>query len=230
MKKDNLAPILFILIISGFSLTNLVAQDKAKHEENEANQYMNRNSIETLVNAFDSPDRADWQQPDKVIEVFGDVKGQKIMDLGAGSGYFTLRLAAKGAQVIAADVSTSFQEVISEKLENPDFTELSPNIELRKVEYDDPELKSKEVDGILVVNTWHHIDNRRSYMKKAIKGIKEGGKIVIVDFKLGVSGGPPDSHKLGLIDAMSEIEGLDFKEIMVDTLLLERQYLIIGMK
>ena len=67
-------------------------------------------------------------------------------------------------------------------------------------------------------------------MKKAIKGIKDGGKIVIVDFKLGVRGGPPDSHRLGLADAMSEIENLDFKEILVDTSLLERQYVIIGIK
>jgi cyclopropane fatty-acyl-phospholipid synthase-like methyltransferase len=230
MKNIELVPILCILIINGSSLTKSIAQDVGKHDQNEANQYMNRNSIESLVNAFDSPDRAEWQQPDKVIEMFGDVDGQKIMDLGAGSGYFTLRLAAKGVNVIAADVSTSFQEVISEKLENEDFKDLSPNIELRKVEYDDPMLKSEEVDGILVVNTWHHIDDRRSYMKKAIKGIKDGGKIVIVDFKLGVKGGPPDSHKLGLKDAMSEIEGLNFKEIVVDTLLLERQYLIIGIK
>ena len=230
MKNSKLILILSLLLFSGFSITGSMAQEEGKHEENEANRYMNRNSIESLVNAFDSPDRAEWQQPDKVIEVFGDVNGQKIMDLGAGSGYFSLRLAAKGAHVIAADVSASFQEVISEKLENEDFKELSHNIELRKVEYDDPKLKNGEVDGILVVNTWHHIDDRRSYMKKAMKGINDGGKIVIVDFKLGVRGGPPDSHKLGLQDAMMEIEGLDFKEIVVDTLMLERQYLIIGIK
>lgn len=167
MKIIKLIPIISILIITGSSFTKTIAQDDGKHSENEANQYMNRNSIESLVNAFDSPGRSEWQQPEKVIAVFGDVKGQKIMDLGAGSGYFTLRLAAKGAQVIAADVSSSFQEVISEKLENQDFKELSSNIEMRKVEYDDPKLKNEEVDGILVVNTWHHIDNRRSYMKKA---------------------------------------------------------------
>ncbi len=230
MKKIKLIPILSILIVIGSTFTKAVAQDDGKQKENEANQYMNRNSIESLVNAFDSPDRAEWQQPDKVIAVFGEVKGQKIMDLGAGSGYFTLRLAARGAQVIAADVSSSFQEVISEKLENKDFKELSSKIELRKVEYDDPKLENEEVDGILVVNTWHHIDNRRSYMKKAMNGVKEGGKIVIVDFKMGVPGGPPDSHKLGLEDAMNEIDGLDFKEIVVDTLLLQRQYLIIGIK
>ena len=228
--KNKLFYILTIHLFFGLSITYSSAQDEGKHSENEANQFMNRSSIESLVSAFDSPDRAEWQQPDKVIAVFGDVNEQKIMDLGAGSGYFTLRLAAKGAYVIAADVNDNFQEVIEEKLENEDLKELSKNIELRKVAYDDPNLGIEEVDGILVVNTWHHIDNRRAYMKKAIKGVKDGGKIVIVDFKLGVRGGPPDSHRLGLADAMSEIENLDFKEILVDTSLLERQYVIIGIK
>lgn len=230
MKRNDLVHLSSVLVIYGLSISCLWAQDEGKHNENEANQYMHRNSIESLVNAFDSPDRAKWQQPDKVIAVFGDINGRKIMDLGAGSGYFTLRLAAKGAKVIAADVNDSFQEVIQEKLENDDFQELSAKIELRKVAYNDPGLEIQEVDGILVVNTWHHIDDRHSYMKKAIKGVKDGGKIVIVDFKLGVPGGPPDSHRLGLADAIKEIDNLNFTEIQVDTLMLERQYIIIGVK
>ena len=143
--KNKLFYILTIHLFFGLSITYSSAQDEGKHSENEANQFMNRSSIESLVSAFDSPDRAEWQQPDKVIAVFGDVENQKIMHLGAGSGYFTLRLAAKGAQVIAADVSDSFQEVIQDKLENEDFKELSDKIELRKVAYDDPKLGSEEV-------------------------------------------------------------------------------------
>jgi 2-polyprenyl-3-methyl-5-hydroxy-6-metoxy-1,4-benzoquinol methylase len=210
---------------------NIWAQEEEKIlQENKANQYMNQSSLESLVNAFDSPNRAGWQHPDKVISLFGDVSKQKIMDLGAGSGYFSLRLAAKGAQVIAADVSDSFQGVIQEKLDNEDFQQLARNIELRKVPYDNPGLSKSEVNGILIVNTWHHIDGRRSYMKKALEGVKKGGKIIIVDFKLGVAGGPPENHKLGLEIAMNEIQDLNFSEIQVDTTLLERQYIIIGIK
>jgi len=230
MKQKGSIQILAVFIIVLLSLTCSYGQNELDHKDNEANQFMHRNSIESLVNAFDSPERAEWQQPDKVIALFGDVNQQKIMDLGAGSGYFTLRLAAKGARVIAADVNDSFQEVIREKLENEDIQDLTANIELRKVAYDDPGLKDEELNGVLVVNTWHHIDNRRSYMKKVLKGVINGGKIIIVDFKLGVPGGPPDSHKLGLADAMEEIKDLDFTEIQVDTLMLERQYIVIGIK
>ena len=126
------------------------------------------------------------------------------------------------------NISLSFETII--EIENDDFVELSDNIELRKVTFDDPGLDKEEVDGILIVNSWHHIDNRTSYMKKVLKGVKEGGKIIIVDFKLGVASGPPDSHKLGLNDAIKEIEDLDFAAIKIDTSLLDRQYIIIGLK
>ena len=228
--KHIIIPKLLLLVLFTFGFSNIRGQEQGEQHENKANQYMNRSSIESLVNAFDSPDRAAWQKPDEVIALFGDVAGKKIMDLGAGSGYFTLRLAAKGAQVIAADVSDRFQEIILEKLEREDVRQLSESIELRKVPYENPGLKKEEVDGILIVNTWHHIDGRRSYMEKTLEGVKKGGKIIIVDFKLGVAGGPPDSHRLSLETAMDEIRDLEFAEIQIDTSLLDRQYIIIGMK
>ena len=98
---------------------------------------------------------------------------------------------------------------------------------MRKVAYDNPGLEKEEVDGILIVNTWHHIDNRRPYLQKALAGVKRGGKLIIVDFKLGAAGGPPDSHKLGMEEALNEIKGLDFKGIQTNTTLLERQYILI---
>ena len=230
MKVSLRSFLVFLFFMTYIYGGTIVAQENEVHHENEANRYMHQSSIESLVNAFDSPGRAAWQKPDEVIALFGDVSKQKIMDLGAGSGYFSIRLAAKGAQVIAADVSDSFQEIIQDKLSKQDLKLLAENIELRKVPYDNPGLNKKEVNGILVVNTWHHIDGRRSYMKKALEGVKNGGKIIVVDFKLGVPGGPPDSHKLGLETAMDEIKDLAFTEITVDTTLLERQYIIIGIK
>lgn len=228
MIKNYISFSLTLWIILGNS--HVIAQDEGLGEHNKANIHMHRSSIDELVNAFDSPSRSEWQQPDKVISLFGDLHEKKIVDLGAGSGYFTLRLAAKGAHVIAADVNDDFQEIIKEKLNSEELKTLSPSIELRKVPYDDPDLEENEADGILVVNTWHHIDNRKDYMNKVLIGIREGGRIIIVDFKLGVPGGPPDSHRLGLEKALEEIRDLDFQEIQVDTSMLERQYVIIGIK
>ncbi len=201
-----------------------------KGADNEANRYMNRATVDRLIDAFDSPERAEWQKPDDVIALFGQLEGKTIMDLGAGSGYFTFRLANHGSHVIAADVNDEFQESILEKLEQEEFRHLKSKIELRKVPYDNPALKPAEADGILLVNTYHHLDDRTEYMKNTLKGLKAGGKVIIVDFKKGTPFGPPESHKLDLRDAVNEMLEVGFKRLSIDVGLLERQYVIIGEK
>jgi 2-polyprenyl-3-methyl-5-hydroxy-6-metoxy-1,4-benzoquinol methylase len=228
----NLLKHLFILsFFFSVSLTACAQQsEKAKGPENEANLYMNRANVDRLIDAFDSPERAIWQKPQEVIALFGELEGKAIMDLGAGSGYFSFRLANYGAHVIAADVNDEFQQSIRKKLEEDEFKHLQKNIELRKVPYDNPGLQPGEVDGILIVNTYHHLDDRINYMKKALPGLKKGGKIIIVDYKTGVSFGPPESHKLSLTDAANEMLNVGFSRLIIDVSMLERQYVIIGEK
>lgn len=204
--------------------------EQGKGPDNEANRHMHRADVDRLIDAFDSPARAEWQKPDAVIALFGDLDGMTIMDLGAGSGYFTFRLANHGAKVIAADVNEEFQESIQEKLQDENFSDFKSRIELRKVPYDSPGLQSEEVDGILLVNTYHHIDDRIEYMKKALEGMKEGGKVVIVDYKTGNSWGPPESHKLSLDVAADEMLMVGFSRLIIDLQMLERQYVIIAEK
>ncbi len=205
-------------------------QSKEEGASNEANRYMHQSNIDRLIDAFESPGRTAWQKPDEVIALFGDIKDKKIMDLGAGSGYFTFRLANQGAIVISADVDDQFQENIKEKLEKEDFRHLKERIEVRKVPYNSPALEKDEVDGILLVNTYHHIDDRVSYMKKAFVGLKPGGKIIIVDFKETSSFGPPRSHKLELNAAVNEQLAIGYSRIIIDMDLLAHQYVIIGEK
>jgi len=61
-----------------------------------------------IVENFEGAERTAYQQPEKVIDYIGDVKGQTIMDLGAGTGFFTFRLTKAGAQVIAADINDAY--------------------------------------------------------------------------------------------------------------------------
>jgi SAM-dependent methyltransferase len=191
---------------------------------------MNRVDVDRLINSFDSPERANWQKPNEVISLFGELEGKKIMDLGAGSGYFTFRLANHGAYVISADVNKEFQEKLKEKFEKDEFRHLKNRIEVRKVPYDKPGLKKEEVDGILLVNTYHHIDDRTEYMKKVLSGLKSGAKLIIVDFKVSSPYGPPRSHKLDLLTAVSELIPVGFSSIHLDMKMLDRQYVIICQK
>ena len=96
--------------------TNNKKEDAFQHDPaDDANTHMQRHSIESIVQAFDSDERDEWQKPDEVITLLGNLKGKTVMDIGSGSGYFSFRLADAGARVICADVDNRFLDVIKEK-------------------------------------------------------------------------------------------------------------------
>ena len=204
-------------------------QDESHHGEHHksddsktANEHMHSSSTEDLIERFESPERDAYQKPEKVFEYLGDIKGKKIMDIGAGSGYFSVKLAEKGAIVIAADVSDEFQDVIKKRIEDNNLE----NIELRKIPYDSPDLADNEVDMVLIVNTYHHIENRIDYFSKVKKGLKPDGELVVIDFfKKELPVGPPVDHKIDLETVKLELEAAGYTlDVNVD--LLPYQFII----
>ncbi len=188
-----------------------------------ANDYMHRSSTDELINRFESPERDAYQKPDTVLAYLGDIEGMKIMDIGSGSGYFSVKLAAKGAHVIAADVDEKFQAVIKKRIEDNDLK----NIELRKIPYDSPDLGDGEVDKVIIVNTYHHIENRSAYFAKVKKGIKEDGELVVIDFfKKEIPVGPPVNHKVDLETVKEELKKAGYTQLDVNIDLLPYQFII----
>jgi len=190
-----------------------------------ANEYMHQASIDELVKRFESEERNAYQKPDEVLEFLGDLSGKKIIDIGAGSGYFSVRLAELGAKVIAADVDDEFQAYIKKRIEDNGLEGLG--IELRKIPYDSPSLEKGEVDMVLIVNTYHHIEDRLPYFKQVLEGIAEGGELVIIDFfKRDTPVGPPLNHKIAKDVVVKELKEAGFTEIEENTELLEYQYIL----
>jgi len=202
----------------------LHAQDHSGHS---ANEYMHQRSTEELIERFESPERNEWQQPEKVIELMGDVTKKKVIDVGAGSGYFSFRLVDAGARVIAADVNDEFQAYIRKKKDELGIKD--KQLETRLIPYDEPGLTDGEVDYILVVNTYHHIEDRVSYFAKAKKGLKKEGKLVIVDyFKKEMEKGPPMKHRISSAKVMEELKEAGYEEMDLDVNTLSYQYVIVA--
>lgn len=193
----------------------------------EAQEHMMKHPVDSLIRHFEDPGRVKWQKPGKVISLLIDtLDNAVVMDLGAGSGYFTFRLAGKVNKVIAADVSKEFLDHIRKKMRNTP-EELSGKIEIRKVPFDDPQLDRNEIDRFLTVNTYHHIKNRPRYFSKVKKGLKPYGKAMIVDFfKKETPMGPPVKMRIkpGLVVMVLEKAG--FKNISVNDSLLPYQYIV----
>ncbi|MCF6348206.1 MAG: class I SAM-dependent methyltransferase [Flavobacteriaceae bacterium] len=205
----------------------VIKSEKHEHNKshgNEANEQMHKTPVAKLIKRFESPERDAYQQPEKVLAYIGDVTNKTILDIGAGSGYFSIRLAKKGAYVIAGDVDDEFLNYIKERVEKEHLDSL---IEVRKLPYDSPVLKEEEVDKVLIVNTYHHIEDRSVYFAKVLKGLKQDGELIVIDFfKKDLPIGPPADHKISKEKVLEELKQAGFKDFEVNTELLEMQFII----
>jgi ubiquinone/menaquinone biosynthesis C-methylase UbiE len=148
------------------------------------------------VKVFDDPGRDAWQKPDRVIAALGVAPGMTVADLGAGTGYFSVPLAhavGAGGRVLALDVEPKLVDYMKERAAKAGLAQMIPQL----IPIDDPRLPARGVDLVLVVDTWHHIDDRLHYLAKLESGLKAGGRVAVVDFRKGdFPVGPPDAHKL----------------------------------
>jgi len=218
--KLKLSLLTIVVLFSTFSCKQVI---------NSANQFMNGSKFETLVERFEGAERDAYQQPNKVMAYIGNVAGEKIMDIGAGTGYFSFRLANAGAQVIAADVDDRFLNYVKQKR---DSLKISPSkIEMRKVEFDSPLLAENEVDKAIIVNTYHHLDDRVEYFTKVQKGIKENGSLIVIDFyKKPLDHGPPMRYKVSAEEVIEELKKAGFTRFKKEKELLEMQYIVTAYK
>lgn len=225
MKKHT-----FFLLASLFLFLAIISSckhDKHSHNHNHSgHEFTDKHSVEELVQRFESPERDSIQQPQKVLAYLGDIEGKTIMDIGAGTGYFSVKFADKGANVIAADVSDEFQKFLKRRINENKIR----NIELRKTPYDNPLLKNDEVDIAFIANTYHHIENRIAYFSKVKKGLKKDGELVVVDFfdihfPEGVTA-PPEGMKVSIDQAVDELKKSGFSSFDVEVNMMPYQYIL----
>lgn len=193
------------------------------HEQSGANAYMHQSSIEELIQRFESPERDAYQHPGKVLEWLGKIEGKTIIDIGAGTGYFSVKLAERGAKVIAADVDDELLAYLGERISKNDLR----NIEVRKVPYDSPGLADGEADVVFLVNTYHHIEGRVEYFAKVRQGMAKGADLVIIDFfATDLPVGPPPTHKIPIDQVLAELRQAGFTTFDLEVDLLPYQFLL----
>lgn len=192
-----------------------------------ANEHMNQNSFEDLVDRFEGPERAEWQMPEKVFEVMGDIEGKKLYDIGPGTGYFSFMAVDRGAEVIAADIDQRFLDYIKHKR---DSLGIEPSkLHVRKVNENSAGLRQGEADIAYMVNVYHHIDDRPEYFARIREQLNEGGKLMIIDFiKEETPHGPPASMRLAPDVVQEELEKAGFTKFDIITDVLPEQYIVVA--
>ena len=131
-----------------------------------------------LAKKWNTPERDAWQRPEEIVSALALRPGARVADLGAGTGYMVAHLSKAVGQdgtVIAIDAETAMIEYLTMRT-----AELGPATILpHKVSLDDPELAPASLDGVLTLDTWHHVDGREAYARKVFDGLKPGGRFVV---------------------------------------------------
>lgn len=130
--------------------------------------------------AYEGIGRDGWQQPERVVESLQIDMGNRVADLGSGSGYFTFRLAdAVGSEgmVYAVDVDSAMNAYLKNITDKREYD----NVEVVLAENHDP-LIPTPVDLIFTSNTYHHIEDRSNYLNNVKKYLEPGGRVAILDY------------------------------------------------
>ena len=139
------------------------------------------------LSELEAPDRDEWQQPGKIMDIMGIGEASVVADLGAGSGWFTIRLANRvgpNGRVYAEDVQKPMIQAIKVRVDRLGLK----NVETVLGIDTDPRLP-KPVDAVLIVDAYHEAEEPVALLTNLAKSLKPMGRIGIVDFKKD-GGGP----------------------------------------
>lgn len=185
---------------------------------------------EKYATRWNDPERDSWQHPEEIIAALNLSPGAVVADIGAGTGYLVAHLSravGEGGEVVAIDVEESMIQYLAKKKADLGPAKITP----RKVSSESPALGKETVDGVVTLNTWHHISGRDAYAKKVLAGLKPGGRFVVVDFLVDESiEGPPMKMRLEAETIVGELQGAGFSRVEVIEESMPRHYVVVGTK
>lgn len=207
----------------------LVVSCKQEIKQFEQSETDNLDDKTLTIPKDENKDRLIWQKPETVVALMGDLEGKTVADIGAGTGYFTFRMALKASKVLAIDIVPDYLEILNNLKEKLPI-EIQNKIETRLASENDPLLRSEEADIIVIINTFSVISNKLNYLKTAKKGLKKNGKIFIIDFKSkNIPIDAPDiKDRLPINELEAYLDKAGFSNIVTDDTTLDYQYVVIA--
>lgn len=174
------------------------------------------------VKIFDDPSRAAWQKPNQVITAMQIKNGERILDLGAGTGYFALPIAQRfpEAVVYGADCEPDMVKYMQEQAGRKELKNLQPML----IAANSPQLPD-QLDLVLVVDTYHHIDDRITYFQNLKNHLNARARLVIIDFTKDSDQGPPPAHRLSIEQVKEELNEAGYRFDHQDSF-LPKQYML----
>lgn len=177
---------------------------------------------------LEGPDRDLWQKPDQVMDALGIADGTTVADLGAGGGWFTVRLARRvGPQgvVYAEDVQEQMLESIDRRVKREGLR----NVRMVLGASDDPKLPAQRLDAVLIVDVYHEVSQPVEFLRNVKESLAPQGRLGIVEFKRDGGGpGGPMEERLEEADVLRFAEAAGLRLISRETFLAYQYLLIFG--
>jgi ubiquinone/menaquinone biosynthesis C-methylase UbiE len=189
-------------------------------------KFKNPKDLAGYIAAQEAPDRAAWQKPDEILDALHIKPGQTVCDIGAGPGYFALRISKRvGAdgRVFAVDVEPKILDVLRARIDKAGLRNVTPVLAL----WTDPLLPPRSCDLVLIVDAYHHFPDRPRYLKRLAALLRPGARLANVDWhKQKTSFGPPLDHRLAREDFLADAEKANLR-VVDEPKLLPHQYFIV---
>ena len=189
-----LAPVLAVSVIT-FSSCSLVSQvqpapryeTRTNHDPNGTGTfYMGREIAQVMgpggIEWLDRAQRDTEEHPAQVLEALQLHAGEVVADLGAGSGYFTFRMAplvGKTGKVLAVDVQDEMLQTLKQRA----AARKIGNVQVIKASETDPHLPAGAVDLVLVVDVYHELAYPYEVMQKVRDALKPDGRVAFVEYR-----------------------------------------------
>jgi SAM-dependent methyltransferase len=171
-------------------------------------------------------EREQEEAPDVALNVLKIPKGATVADIGAGSGYITVRLAARvgpTGHVYANDVQPQMLNLLARRLSNSKIT----NVTLIEGTFDDPKLPPASLDLAIMVDVYHELSQPQAMLRHLRESLKPGGRLVLLEYRKEDPTVPiKPEHKMSVAEAKMEVEAEGFSLTKVDEA-LPRQHILI---
>jgi predicted methyltransferase len=177
---------------------------------------------------LEGPDRDKWQKPEQIMDALNIADGSIVADIGAGAGWFTIRLARRvgpNGIVYAQDIQRQMLEAIRRRVAKEGLQ----NVQTRLGEDSNPNLPDNSLDAVLVVDVYPEVEERVAFLRNLALSLKPHGRIGIVNYKPGNGGpgpAPPDEGvRVDRLAVEADAEAAGLRVLARET--LPFQYLLV---
>jgi ubiquinone/menaquinone biosynthesis C-methylase UbiE len=178
---------------------------------------------------LERPDREDVQKSPDIMKALAFRPGERVADIGAGTGYFTFQVAdavGSAGSVAALDIAPEMLEYLDLRVK----ARKAANVTVRRVAPDDPQLTPGSVDTVLMIDAIHYVKDRTAYARKLLPALAPGGRVAIIDYRPKPMSerpwGPPPEQQFPREQMDREMEAAGFRVLRSYDFLPEQFFVI----